>query len=364
MSNTFGTVFRLTTFGESHGPAIGGVIDGCPAGIRLDMDSIREAMSRRRPGQSAVSTARKESDDVQILSGVYNGITTGTPIGFVIENKDRNSGDYAEIAQVFRPNHADFTYYKKYRGFNDPRGGGRSSARETAARVFAGAVARQVLKQLCPELVIAAYTHQIGDISLERRPQVITREDVEGNSVRCPERGTAERMEELILKVKAEGNTVGGIVRCVIRNCPVGIGEPVFDKLSARLAYAMMSINAAKGFEIGDGFQGAQSLGSEVLDAWIPDDYEKRGMRTSSNHSGGIQGGISNGEDIVFSVAFKPVATLVREVETVDKNGKKSFFKARGRHDPCVVPRAVPVVEAMAEMTLLDLILLNRAVEI
>ncbi len=361
MSNRFGSLYSLTSFGESHGPALGGVIDGCPAGIRVDMDAIATQMARRRPGQSAITTARNEADAVTFLSGILDGVTTGTPIGFTIANTNNRSGDYTEIAAAFRPSHADYTYYKKYSGHNDIRGGGRSSARETATRVVAGAVAEQVLGVLAPGLRITAYTRSVGNIALSEPARLYSREAVDASSVRCPIPAMAAEMERLILDVKREGDTIGGVVECVVSGCPVGIGEPVFDKLSARLASAMMSINAAKGFEIGMGFDGATRRGSEMIDPWEADAADPRGIHAATNRSGGIQGGLSNGEDIVFRVAFKPVATLLRDVPTVDTAGRPTLLHARGRHDPCVVPRAVPVVEAMTAMVLLDQILLDRA---
>lgn len=361
MSNTFGRLFTLTSFGESHGPAIGGIIDGCPAGIELDFDEINRWMARRRPGQSAITTARYEADHVHFLSGILNGVTMGTPIGFYIENQNKRSGDYSEINQTFRPSHADYTYFKKYGGHSDNDGGGRSSARETAIRVVSGAIAMQVLKRLYPDLKITAFTQSVGSIGISRDYRSLDFEVIETNQVRCPDPMKAAEMEALILNVKSEGDTVGGVVRCIVSGCPVGIGEPVFDKLSARLASAMMSINAAKGFEIGMGFEGSCLRGSETIDNWHPAPDDARGIRTASNHSGGIQGGISNGEDIVFDVAFKPVATLLRAVETVDRDGCPTLLNAHGRHDACVVPRAVPVVEAMTAMVLLDQILIHNA---
>ena len=364
MSNSFGKIYRLTSFGESHGEALGGVIDGCPAGIQLDFNHISEQMARRRPGQSKLTTSRDEADEVHFLSGIHNGFTTGAPIGFYILNKTNRSQDYSEIAQAFRPSHADYTYFRKYRGYNDIRGGGRSSARETVSRVVAGAVAIQILQKLCPTLKITAYTQSIGTVGTDRVYLSPRAEMIESNAVRCPDPDLARQMEDLILKVKNEGDTIGGVVECVVSGCPVGIGEPVFNKLNGALASAMMSINAAKGFEIGMGFEGSRHRGSEMLDNWVPKADDPRGIKTGANHSGGIQGGISNGEDIVFRVAFKPVATLLREVETVTKDGQATVLKARGRHDPCVVPRAVPIVESMAAMVLLDQIMLSRAIEL
>lgn len=352
--NSFGEIFRLTSFGESHGVAVGGVVDGMPAGISIDIDRLQHELDRRRPGQSTIVTPRKESDRVRVLSGLFEGKTTGTPIGFAVENENQHSADYGNIRETFRPSHADFTYTTKY-GLRDHRGGGRSSARETIARVVAGAFARQALEQL--GVSIYAYTSQVGDIRLDSDYTKYDPSLIDSNAVRCPDQQTAERMYALIDSVRREGDTIGGVVTCVVKGVPAGWGEPVFDKLHARLAYAMMGINAAKGFEFGMGFDGAAHRGSEMNDAFITDNGR---IRTSTNHSGGIQGGISNGEDIYFRVAFKPVATLLRDVETVDSECRPTVLKARGRHDPCVLPRAVPVVEAMAAMTLLDMYLLNK----
>lgn len=362
MNNTIGNLFSLTTFGESHGPALGGVIDGCPPGIPLDLEEIEREMARRRPGQSNLTTPRNEADKVRFLSGLsVDNVTTGTPIGFIIENTTQRSSDYAEISQAFRPGHADYTYHVKYKGFNDIRGGGRSSARETACRVVAGAVARQILRHMVPSMTITAYTHAVGPVCLDKDYDSLDLNNIEANAVRCPDSATARRMEDVILAAKADGDTVGGVVRCVIEHSPVGLGQPVFNKLNAALASAMMSINAAKGFEIGRGFELAKKRGSECIDTWTNCDEDNRGVRTLANNSGGIQGGLSNGEDIVFSVAFKPVATLLRDVETVDTNLRPTTLRAKGRHDPCVVPRAVPVVEAMAAITILDALLYHRA---
>ncbi len=355
MSNTFGHIYRLTTFGESHGPSIGGVIDGVPAGFRLDTEAIQHELDRRRPGQSAIVTARRESDTVQLLSGVMNGVTTGTPIGFVIPNSNQHSGDYDNMAGVFRPSHADYTYTAKY-GLRDHRGGGRSSARETACRVVGGAVARQILESM--GITIRAYTSAVGSISLDTDYHDLDLSMTDSNPVRCPDSAVAASMYGLIEQVKAAGDTIGGVVTCVIGGVEAGLGEPVADRLSATLASAMMSINAAKGFEIGMGFDGARHRGSEMIDPFEVSPDGRIG--TSANHSGGIQGGISNGADIYFRVAFKPVATLLKPVETIDCDGNRAVLKARGRHDPCVVPRAVPVVEAMAAMTLLDAWLMNK----
>ncbi len=352
--NSFGKIFRVTTFGESHGTAIGGVIDGMPAGIPIDIDKIQYELNRRRPGQSSIVTARDEKDRVQILSGLYEGRTTGTPIGFVVFNEDHHSADYSEIARTYRPSHADFTYTSKY-GLRDPRGGGRSSARETISRVVAGAFARQALQSI--GINIYAYTSQVGSIRLSDDYTRYNPEEIERNIVRCPDPIVAEQMIQLISDVKADGDTIGGVVTGVIKGCPVGLGEPAFDKLHASLGAAMLSINAVKGFDYGMGFEGIENRGSQMLDTFINNDGT---ISTSSNHSGGIQGGISNGQDIYFRVAFKPVATLLREVETIDSDGNATILKARGRHDPCVLPRAVPIVEAMAAIVILDAYLANK----
>ena len=355
MKNSFGNIFRLTSFGESHGAAIGGVIDGMPAGIAIDLDAVQRELDRRRPGQSAIVTARNEKDRVRILSGIFEGVTTGTSIGFIIENENQHSADYGNIKDAFRPSHADYTYTTKY-GLRDYRGGGRSSARETAARVVAGAFARQALAQLGIDLY--AYTSQVGEIALSRDYRLYSRDAIDTNAVRCPDAAKAAEMEQLIKQVKGKGDTIGGIITGVITGVPVGLGEPVFGKLHAMLGAAMLSINAVKGFEYGDGFDFATRRGSEVNDAFVTDDAGH--VSTATNHSGGIQGGISNGEDIIFRVAFKPVATLLRDVNTIDKDGNSITLKARGRHDPCVLPRAVPIVEAMAAMVILDAYLLNK----
>ena len=355
MKNSFGNIFRLTSFGESHGAAIGGIIDGMPAGIAIDLDAVQLELDRRRPGQSAIVTARNEKDRVRILSGIFEGVTTGTSIGFIIENENQHSADYGNIKDAFRPSHADYTYTTKY-GLRDYRGGGRSSARETAARVVAGAFARQALAQLGIDLY--AYTSQVGEIALSRDYRLYSRNAIDTNAVRCPDATKAAEMEQLIKQVKGEGDTIGGIITGVITGVPVGLGEPVFGKLHAMLGAAMLSINAVKGFEYGDGFDFATRRGSEVNDAFTTDSEGR--VRTATNHSGGIQGGISNGEDIIFRVAFKPVATLLRDVNTIDKDGNSITLKARGRHDPCVLPRAVPIVEAMAAMVILDAYLLNK----
>ena len=351
--NTFGEIFRLTTFGESHGAAIGGVIDGMPPGIGIDLGIVQHELDRRRPGQSALTTPRKESDRVEILSGLFEGKTTGTPIGFIIRNENQHSADYDNLRDVFRPSHADYTYYNKY-GIRDHRGGGRASARETAARCVAGAFAKIALQT--QGISVKAYTSQVGGIALPGTYKDYDLNAIESNAVRCPDAATAEKMADLIKSVKAEGDTIGGIITGVITGVPVGVGEPVFGKLHAALGAAMLSINAAKGFDYGSGFAGVAQRGSEQNDQFVADG--EGNVHTLTNNSGGIQGGISNGEDIYFRVAFKPVATLLREQATIDKEGHAATVKARGRHDACVLPRAVPVVESMAAMTLLDYLLL------
>lgn len=347
--NTFGTVLRLTTFGESHGKGLGGVLDGCPAGLTLDLEAIQRELDRRRPGQSAIVTQRKEADRVEFFSGIFEGVTTGTPIGFMVWNQDQKSRDYSHIADSYRPSHADYVYDQKY-GFRDYRGGGRSSARETVSRVVAGAIARQLM----PGVSFQAYVSQVGELQLDKPYTELDLELTETNDVRCPDPGMAARMEAYIRQVRKEGDTIGGVVSCAIRNVPVGLGEPVFDKLHARLGQAMLSINAVKGFEYGSGFEGVRMKGSQHNDSFNADGS------TQTNFSGGVQGGISNGMDIYFRVAFKPVATLLQAYETIDKKGKPVEVQGKGRHDPCVVPRAVPIVEAMAALVLADLYLLSR----
>ena len=365
--NTFGRIFRLTTFGESHGEAIGGVIDGMPAGIDIDLAYIQEQLNRRRPGQSNITTSRQEPDQVELLSGVYEGKTTGCPIGFIVRNQNQHSSDYDNMKDVFRPSHADYTYYQKY-DHRDHRGGGRSSARITISRCVAGALAQLALKQL--GISIQAYTSQVGNIALERDYQRYDLSLTESNIVRCPDAEKAQEMIRLIEQVKAEGDTIGGVITCVIKGCPVGLGEPEAGKLHAALGAAMLSINAVKGFEYGEGFDGVTKRGSELNDVFVPasDDTSHLSpptshLPTATNHSGGIQGGISNGQDIYFRVAFKPVATLLQPQSTVDIHGNETILKAKGRHDPCVLPRAVPIVEAMAAMTILDAYLLNKTVK-
>lgn len=355
MSNTFGNIFKLTTFGESHGPGIGGIIDGMPAGITVDLDFLQSELNRRRPGQSALTTDRKEADKVELLSGIFEGKTTGCPIGFLVRNENQHSNDYDNMRDVFRPSHADFTYQTKY-GIRDHRGGGRTSARETIARVVGGAFAKMVLQQ--KGIHITAYTSQVGNIALSDNYHDYDFNEIERNPVRCPDAAKAAEMAQLIAEVKSQGDTIGGIISCVIKGCPIGLGEPVFGKLHAQLGAAMLSINAVKGFEYGEGFAGVTARGSEQNDLFQPDG--KGGITTLTNHSGGIQGGLSNGQDIFFRVAFKPVATLLREQPTVNKQGQSTLLKARGRHDPCVLPRAVPIVEAMAAMVILDNYMLNN----
>ena len=363
MRNTFGHLFTLTTFGESHGAAVGGVVDGMPAGIDIDVTFIQQELNRRRPGQSRLTTSRQEADQVELLSGVFEGKSTGCPIGFIVRNENQHSQDYENLRTLFRPSHADFTYYNKY-GVRDHRGGGRSSARITISRVVGGALAKLALKQA--GISVQAYTSQVGNIALDKNYNQYDLTLTEQNDVRCPDPQKAEEMAQLISSVKAEGDTIGGIITCVIKGSPVGLGEPEFSKLHADLGAAMLSINAVKGFEYGDGFDGVTKRGSEVNDRFVPAETGADGnsiatkVTTTSNHSGGIQGGISNGQDIYFRVAFKPVATLLQEQQTVDLEGNATTFTARGRHDPCVLPRAVPVVEAMAAMTILDHLMLKN----
>jgi len=347
--STFGNYFKLTTFGESHGEAIGGVIDGCPAGVSIDLVAIENQMMRRRPGQSTIVTQRKEADTVRFLSGIFEGKTTGSPIGFIIENNNQKSADYTHIKDSYRPSHADYTFDKKY-GHRDYRGGGRSSARETACRVAAGAIASQLLGAIA----ITGYVSSVGDLTLEKPYQELDFNTVDSNVVRCPDAEMASKMIAKIKEVKKQGDTIGGIITCVIQNVPVGLGEPVFDKLHAQLGKAMLSINAVKGFEFGSGFKGATMNGSEHNDLFNQDGT------TKSNLSGGVQGGISNGMDIYFRVAFKPVATIMQKQQTINNKGEKVEMQGKGRHDPCVVPRAVPIVEAMAALTIADFWLANK----
>lgn len=347
--NSFGKLFKLTTYGESHGAAIGGIIDGCPAGIKLDFEAIQNELDRRKPGQSKIVTQRKEPDTVEFYSGIFEGVTTGTPIGFVIHNTNQKSKDYSHIKDMYRPSHADYTYDKKY-GVRDYRGGGRSSARETASRVVAGAIAKQMLSSI----KINAFTSSVGEIFIDKPYQDLDFSKIESNVIRCPDEATAEKMIAKVEAIKKQGDTIGGTITCVIKNVPVGLGEPVFDKLHAELGKAMLSINAVKGFEYGSGFCGAKMRGSEHNDL-----FNVNGS-TKTNLSGGIQGGISNGMDIYFRVAFKPVATLIQKQEALNSTGEIVEMQGKGRHDPCVVPRAVPIVEAMAALVLADFTLLRR----
>lgn len=347
--NTFGKIFTLTTFGESHGEAVGGIIDGCPSGIKLDFEAIQKELDRRKPGQSAIVTQRKEEDEVKFLSGIFEGVTTGAPIGFMVLNNNQKSADYDHIKDAYRPSHADYTYDKKY-GVRDYRGGGRSSARETISRVVGGAIAKQAL----PQVSINAFVSSVGNIFIDKPYQDLDFSLIESNAVRCPDAATAEKMETYIKEIKKDGDTVGGTITCVLQNVPAGLGQPVFDKLHSRLGEAMLSINAVKGFEYGSGFCGARMKGSEHNDLFNSDGS------TKSNLSGGIQGGISNGMDIYFRVAFKPVATIMQVQQTIDNKGNEVAMQGRGRHDPCVVPRAVPIVEAMAAMVVADLYLQDR----
>lgn len=357
MNNTTGKIFTLTTFGESHGAAVGGVVDGMPAGIDIDLEFIQQELNRRRPGQSAITTSRNEADQVELLSGVFEGKSTGCPIGFIVRNQNQHSQDYDNMRNLFRPSHADYTYYKKY-GIRDHRGGGRTSARITISRCVAGALAKLALRQI--GVTIQAYTMQVGSIAIDRDYKKYDLSIAETNAVRCPDPAKAAEMEELIKEVKNDGDTIGGIIQCVVKGCPVGLGSPEFDKLHALLGKSMLSINAVKGFEYGEGFAGVTARGSEQNDVFYRD--EDGNIQTRTNRSGGIQGGLSNGQDIIFRVAFKPVATLLQEQQTVDIEGNDTTLKARGRHDPCVLPRAVPVVEAMAAMVILDEYLANKSV--
>ena len=356
--NSIGQVFRLTTFGESHGIAIGGVIDGCPAGLSLDLEQVRHEMQRRKPGQSAITTQRKEDDDVEFLSGIFEGKTTGTPIGFVIKNKDQKSKDYSHIKDSFRPSHADYTYQEKY-GIRDYRGGGRSSARETACRVVAGAIAKQILHTYGVD--VFSYVSQIHNLVTHIDPETVKIADIDTNLVRCPDGDMAQEMEEYIKEVKKVGDSVGGVITGVAKNVPAGLGDPVFDKLHSDIGKAMLGINAVKGFEIGSGFGGTFLLGSEHNDEFISEDSV---IKTRSNNSGGIQGGISNGELIYFNVAFKPTATIIKNQKSIDKEGNQMVLVGKGRHDPCVLPRAVPIIDAMLALTLVDHILRNKTAQL
>lgn len=352
--NLFGSLFRLMSYGESHGAGVGGVIEGVTPGMEFDLDFIQQQLDRRRPGQSKITTPRDEKDRVTILSGVFDGKATGTPIGFLVSNTDQRSHDYGNVASSYRPSHADYTYDSKY-GMRDYRGGGRSSARETIARVVAGAVARLMLKQ--HGVTIHAYTSAVGNIKVDKHYTELDLSVIDDNLVRCADPATAEKMIDYIEQVRKDKDSVGGIITCVIKNVPAGWGEPVFDKLHAVLGHAMLSINAVKGFEYGSGFEGTTLLGSQHNDRFVMDGDK---VRTTTNHSGGIQGGISNGEDIYFNVAFKPIATILKEQKTVDNAGNEIDLTVKGRHDPCVLPRAVPIVEAMAAMVMADMMLLAK----
>ncbi|MFA6702629.1 MAG: chorismate synthase [Dysgonamonadaceae bacterium] len=351
--NTFGNLYRLTSFGESHGEAVGGVIDGCPSGLEMDLEFIQNELDRRRPGQSRITTPRKESDTVQFLSGIFEGKSTGTPIGFIINNENQHSSDYDNLKEVYRPSHADYTYSQKY-GIRDYRGGGRSSARETISRVVGGAIAKLYLKR--SDIEVVAYTSEVGSIKLDKDYKKYDLSSIESTPVRCPDPAKAQEMIDLIQEVKSKGDTIGGVITCVIKGVPVGLGEPVFGKLHAALGSSMLSINAVKGFEYGMGFD-VNHRGSEINDFFYDDNGK---INTRTNYSGGIQAGISNGQDIYFRVAFKPVSTILMEQQTVDIHGKDATIKARGRHDACVLPRAVPIVEAMAAMTIMDYYLLAK----
>lgn len=353
MSSIYGKLFKISTFGESHGKGVGVIIDGCPAGIEIDEDYIQVDLDRRKPGQSRITTQRGEADRVEVLSGVFEGKSTGTPIAMLVWNEDQRSKDYSHIADKYRPSHADYTYQVKY-GHRDYRGGGRSSARETLARVAAGAVAKKFLEKF--DIKISAYVSQVGGLKLATPYQELNLENAENNIVRCPDEAMAQQMISLIDEVRKNRDTIGGIISCVIKNTPAGLGEPVFDKLHAELGKAMLSINAVKGFEYGSGFEGIEMLGSQHNDVFF---NENGKIKTKTNYSGGIQGGISNGEDIYFKVAFKPVATIMQDQESVDQEGNEATVTGKGRHDPCVVPRAVPIVEAMAALVIADMLLRN-----
>ena len=354
MSNTFGKIYKISTYGESHGKAIGVIIDGCPSGIEVNEKDIQKELDRRKPGQSKITTQRKEDDNIEILSGVFNGKTTGSPISLFIKNKDHKSSDYDHISTSFRPSHADFTYHKKYKN-RDHRGGGRSSARETANWVAAGAISKKILQDL--KIKIHAYVSKVGKLELNKTYNELDFENTENNIVRCPDNKFAEKFISIIDDARKNKDTVGGVITCIIKGCPIGIGEPIFGKLHAELGMAMLSINAVKGFEYGSGFKGVEMFGSEHNDEF---QIKSGKVSTKSNNSGGIQGGISNGEDIYFSVAFKPVSTLMKDQDSIDSNNKNTIIKGKGRHDPCVVPRAVPIVESMAANVLVDLYLQSK----
>jgi len=354
MSNSFGKVFKISTFGESHGKAIGVIIDGCPAGININEEIIQKDLERRKPGQSKITTQRKEDDKVQVLSGLFNGKSTGAPISLLINNKDQKSSDYNHISTSFRPSHADYTYHKKY-GTRDYRGGGRSSARETANWVAAGSIAKQILSKT--KIKISAYVSQVGSLKLKKNYKLLDLNKIENNIVRCPDIEYSKKFIEIIDDARKNLDTIGGVITCVIEGCPVGIGEPIFGKLHAELGRAMLSINAVKGFEYGSGFKGVEMFGSEHNDEF---EVKKNKIFTKSNYSGGIQGGISNGQDIYFNVAFKPVSTIMKDQKSINDKNKKITIKGKGRHDPCVVPRAVPIVESMAANVLVDLYLQSK----
>lgn len=356
--NSFGKIFQLTTYGESHGPSIGGIIDGCPAGVTMDLEFIQQQLDYRKPGQSEITTSRKEEDQVIFLSGIFNGITTGTPIGFQIQNKDAKSKDYSHIKDNFRPSHADYTYETKY-GIRDYRGGGRSSARETACRVVAGAIAQLLLKS--EGIEIHAYVQQVGNLKLEKTFDAIDTALIFSNNARCPDNKVAEQMINYIEEIKKQGDSVGGVIQGLVKNCPVGLGEPVFDKLHADLAKGLMSINAVKGFEYGSGFCSSEMLGSQHNDIL---ERKEEQVYTKTNYSGGIQGGISNGENIYFRLAFKPVATIMKDQKSINKDGEEVTIEGKGRHDPCVVPRAVPIVSAMTALVIADHYLRNKTAKI
>ncbi|WP_317897453.1 chorismate synthase [Aurantibacillus circumpalustris] len=355
--NSFGTLFKLSSFGESHGVAIGGVIDGCPAGLEIDLLFIQSELDRRKPGQSHITTQRKESDTVEFLSGIFEGKTTGAPIGFVIKNEDQKPKDYVHLKDTFRPSHADFTYEHKY-GLRDYRGGGRSSARETACRIVAGAIAKLFLKK--QNISVNAFVKQVGEIKLEKTFTDLDLSKIESSIVRCPDETTSSKMISYIEEIKKQGDTVGGVIQCVIQNAPIGLGEPVFDKLHAVLGHAMLNINAVKGFEIGSGFDSVHYKGSELNDLFVASENKNAAIQTKTNNSGGIQGGISNGMPIYFNVAFKPVATIMQKQASVNKQGEAVELEGKGRHDPCVLPRAVPIVESMAALVIADFLLLAR----
>jgi chorismate synthase len=358
--NSFGTLFKLTSFGESHGPAIGGVIDGCPAGLAVDTEYIQKELDRRKPGQSSITTQRKESDRVEWLSGIFDGKTTGAPIGFIIRNEDQKPGDYEHLKDIYRPSHADFTYEQKY-GLRDHRGGGRSSARETACRIVAGGLAKLLLKE--QGISIQAFVKQAGIVKLDKNFDELDLSKTESNMVRCPDENVAQQMISHIEALRKQGDTTGGIIQCVIKHLPAGLGEPVFDKLHAVLGHAMLSINAVKGFELGSGFAGVSARGSELNDRFVasPESHRASGISTTSNNSGGVQGGISNGMPVYFNVAFKPVATIMQAQPSVNREGNEVAVQGKGRHDPCVVPRAVPIVESMAALVIVDFLLLNKS---